>query len=699
MKKVYVVLLALVFTVSISTVPKLVRSQEIPVPLDETVIVVRPPWTIWDKWNPFIPLGLGCGDGFYQLIMEPLWYFNYSAPDPTKAIVFWLAEGFEYRDNYKTFIIHVRKGVTWSDGEPFTARDIVFTINLVKETEGLTPHTWANEWIESVEAPDDYTVIIKLKRPNPRFHYNFRQWGTLYIMPEHIWKDKDPLTFTFHPPVGTGPYKFVRSLPEQQMWIFERRDDYWACKELGFCPVPKYVVYRAQQAADVERINVIRGMPASWVATDIFPVAITRELMKYPNVTVIPFFDPCPRGLWINTRKYPLSLKEVRWAIAYAIDYDALARAWPSATPSKPAPYPFPDWPSLRKYRYPDVPTPEYNPEKAVKILEDLGFKRGPDGVWVTPNGTKLSFEILAWPTSERILAAIVAENLKAIGIDATVKAPPHAVSGELTLRGQFDLYLICLCTDMPWNLDPLSLLETFYSEYGKRVKPLGQPNPEVSVSRLVDPELDKIVDELREIPPTDPRAEELAHEGIKRLMEDLPVIPLIETIYEIVYTTKYWTNWPVPGNEYTIPPNWWPEFKFMLFKIRKPKKIEYANVWIMAEVAAFTGADGKRYGPFREGEYVRLPKEDAERLIEEGKASYTPPVAPEIKEMAKAVPTLVSEVSSLSEKVDTLTSKLGALTSQVGALSGMLTGVIALEVIVLLLLIVAIALTMRRKA
>lgn len=251
----------------------------------------------------------------------------------------------------------------------------------------------------------------------------------------------------------------------------------------------------------------------------------------------------------------------------------------------------------------------------------------------------------------------------------------------------------------MPWNLDPLSLLETFYSEYGKRVKPLGQPNPEVSVSRLVDPELDKIVDELREIPPTDPRAEELAHEGIKRLMEDLPVIPLIETIYEIVYTTKYWTNWPVPGNEYTIPPNWWPEFKFMLFKIRKPKKIEYANVWITAEVAAFTGADGKRYGPFREGEYVRLPKEDAERLIEEGKASYTPPVAPEIKEMAKAVPTLVSEVSSLSEKVDTLTSKLDALTSQVGALSGMLTGVIALEVIVLLLLIVAIALTMRRKA
>jgi peptide/nickel transport system substrate-binding protein len=673
------------------------RAQEIPVPLEDTVIIVRPPWTVWDKWNPWIPAGLGNWEGFFQVILEPLWYFNYSAPDPTKAIVYWLAEGFEYRDDYKTFVIRLRRGVTWSDGRPFTSRDVKFTIELVKRTPGLSPHVWAKEWIDSVETPDDYTVIIRLKKPNPRFHYNFRQWGTLYIMPAHVWEGKDPLTFTFHPPVGTGPYKFVRSMPELQMWIYERRDDYWACKQLGFCPVPKYVVYRAQQAADVERINVILGQPAAWVATDIFPVAMTKELMRYPNVTVVPFFDPCPRGLWINTRKYPLSLKEVRWAIAYAIDYDSLARAWPSATPAVPAPYPFPDWPSLREYRYPDVPTPKYDPTRAVQILEGLGFKRGPDGIWVTPNGTKLSFEILAWPTSERILAAIVAENLKAIGIDATVKAPPHAVSGELTLRGQFDLYLICLCTGMPWNLDPLNLLETFYTEYGKRVKPLGEPNPEVSVSRYVDPELDRIVDELRVLHPADPRAKELAHQGIKRLMEGLPVIPLTETIYEIVYTTKYWDNWPVPGNEYTIPPQWWPEVKFMLFKIRRPVKVEYVRVWITGAVERFRGVDYKWYGPYVRGEYVELPGPDAENLIAKGLASFTPPVAPEVEQAVKLLPKLSSDVEALKSAVNAISSRVDAVYSQVAGLSSALAAATALSVLTFILVLVLLAFTLRK--
>jgi len=680
----------------LTTVNQVKAQVEIPTPREETLILVRPNFDIFDRWNPFIPNGLACGDGFNILMSEYLWHINYA----TGEVIYWLIKGWEYSDDFKTFILHVRDGVTWNDGEPFTAKDIKFTFEMVKGNDKLYWHSWAEEWIESVETPDDLTVVVHLKKPNPRFHYNFRGW-TIHIVPEHIWKDVDPVTFKNDPPVTTGPYKLYKVIPESKMFVFIRNENYWA-KKLGYFPEPKYVIIRAMLAADVEYVNWLNGMFDAGVGLDFMPIDLVKSgLEKGANTSLCPFFDPCPRGLWVNCQKYPLNIPEVRWAISYCVNREKLALVWPSVTPSVPAKYPWADWKGLRKFAYPEVFEKyklEYDLDKAAEILDNLDFKdRDGDGIRETPNGTVLSWELISWGGPQEVEALDIAENLKKIGIDVEVKVPTGTVMDEKQATGQFDLALLCLCTGMPWNNDAYYLLSGFHSKYNA---PIGVRQMSGQWCRLSDPELDAVIDELGMVSPDDPKADELYKRGIELWMRDLPAIPIVETIYELCWSTKYWTGWPTQDNFHSWPANWWPEFKFVIFKLKSTgarPAIEYAYVWITKDIEAFTGVDKRTYGPFSEGDYVNIPKEDADRLVAEGAASYTPPGAPAAEELKNMISALTADVRELKGTVGELAGISESIISISSQMSMLTTGV-AIEGIVIIILAIALVLAMRRK-
>ncbi len=105
-------------------------------------------------------------------------------------------------------------------------------------------------WVDSVEKVDDLTVVFNLTAPNPRFqldYFSVRINDSLLVMPEHIWADKDPLTFTnFDPdqgwPVGTGPYTLSDLQVDRIVW--DRNDDWWGA-QVGFqdLPEPLRVIY------------------------------------------------------------------------------------------------------------------------------------------------------------------------------------------------------------------------------------------------------------------------------------------------------------------------------------------------------------------------------------------------------------------------------------------------------------------------
>ncbi|RLE85731.1 MAG: ABC transporter substrate-binding protein, partial [Thermoprotei archaeon] len=121
------------------------------------------------NFNYKVPGRPGFGaSGFSQVCAGFLWYINTT----TSELINWLAAAPpEYSEDFKTVKIRIRKGAYWNDGTPFTAHDVVFTIKMEMEKPGFQAHYVWNSWIEDIYAEDDYTVVIKLKKPNPRFHY------------------------------------------------------------------------------------------------------------------------------------------------------------------------------------------------------------------------------------------------------------------------------------------------------------------------------------------------------------------------------------------------------------------------------------------------------------------------------------------------------------------------------------------------
>ena len=122
-------------------------------------------WVGW-KWRD---------RGMQNLANEPLWSVDFA----TGEIINGLADGDPvYNGDFTQVTIPLRQGVTWSDGEPFTSADVVFTVETLMAHEGFGDNTFFVENVKSVSAPDDYTVAFELNQPNSRFHTKFLdRWG------------------------------------------------------------------------------------------------------------------------------------------------------------------------------------------------------------------------------------------------------------------------------------------------------------------------------------------------------------------------------------------------------------------------------------------------------------------------------------------------------------------------------------------
>ena len=94
----------------------------------------------------------------------------------------------------------LKPGLKWADGEPFTAADVVYTVESLIKYEGFNAHSYMVDNVESVTAVDENTVKFVLKQPNSRFHTTFLdRWGCTRFFPKHIFeKQADPVQFTFN---------------------------------------------------------------------------------------------------------------------------------------------------------------------------------------------------------------------------------------------------------------------------------------------------------------------------------------------------------------------------------------------------------------------------------------------------------------------------------------------------------------------
>lgn len=192
---------------------------------EETVLSALPEQvTAWvENFNPFNQTT--AAPSVMHFMYEPLIIFN--ALDGGKPI-YRLATAFEYSEDLSTITVTLRDGVQWSDGEAFTADDVVKSFDLALSDPALDSVGMA-QMLSGVEKIDEMTVKFNLSTPSSQAMY---QIVRVPIVPEHIWSDvADPVTFTNPDPVGSGPLTEIRRFTPQE-YIQCRNDNYWDAESL-----------------------------------------------------------------------------------------------------------------------------------------------------------------------------------------------------------------------------------------------------------------------------------------------------------------------------------------------------------------------------------------------------------------------------------------------------------------------------------
>lgn len=473
-------------------------------------------------------------------IYEPLIIFNLATGETQP----WLATAWEFSPDSLTLTFTIREGVTWSDGQPFTAKDVAFTHNLLNTNEalpGLGGVRAVLGLLTSIEAPDDKTVVFTFSEP---FTPGLWDLGEQCIAPEHLFKDvADPVTFTNENPVGTGPFTQIPVF-EAQYWELHRNPTYWQeGKPLveGF----RFPSYPSNDAANLASLNgendwfanFIPDIDTTFVAKDPehfhywFP-SIGEDVMLYLNTTKAPFDD-------VNVRK-ALSMALDRDQIVQIAMYDYTHPADATGLSD-----------GYEKWKDPaaveaGATTVTRDVDAANKLLDEAGLARDGD-VRKTADGKEMSYEILVvsgwsdWVQS----CEIMAQNFEDIGIKAVVKPYDFSAWIDLVQKGNFDL-------SIGWSAGGPTPYNFFRGQMSSgTAMPVGEAGNE-NWHRFVSEEADAA---LKAFAASSDEAEqiELAHQLQTLFVDNLPSIPLFPGPQWGEYNSTRFTDFPNEENPYSV--------------------------------------------------------------------------------------------------------------------------------------------------
>ena len=416
----------------------------------------------------------------------------------------------------------LRPGVLWHDGKPFTSADVKFTWEAVKDPKFIAESKDGTADIESIDTPDDLTVICHYKTLAPNFASTLFTFG---ILPRHALMGKDLNTDVYNEkPLGTGPF-MVREFKRGQYVVVDRNPNYWRKDERGAAlPYLDRMVFKIITDSNTLITQLKSGELDLAVQT---PYNQARQVESVPGMELVKGPLLSWQHLDFNFRRKPFQDISVRRAIAHAINRQTLIRAqggFPEAIKS-------PVVPVLSLY---DANVPEYafDVERANKLLDEAGYKKGGDGVR-EKDGEKLSlrFVIQAGRADDELAQQIMIAQLKAVGIEAKPDNKTGVAFREARYKGEYDLLYSRWIT----AADPV--YSVFYGSKGAN-NGQGYSNPKLDealsrMERSLDPAVRKAT----------------ASEAQKILMEDLPSIPLTTNVAVICKRTKLKNFVPNPTN------------------------------------------------------------------------------------------------------------------------------------------------------
>jgi peptide/nickel transport system substrate-binding protein len=353
--------------------------------------------------------------------------------DPDLNLIGDLAESWEIKNDGRVIIFHLKKGIRWHDGMPFTASDVEFTYQKLIDPAVRTPYSGDFERIQSFEIIDDYTIKLTYKEP---FAPGLSSWG-MPIMPKHLLEGEDlnHTEFSLHP-IGTGPYIF-KSWRRQEKIELVANPDYFEHQ-----PYIDRYIYRVIP----DQATLFLELQAQGVdLTGLTPLQYIRQ-------TDTPFFKRHYRKFRLSSFSYTylgynLSLplfkdKRVRKALNYAVDKNEIIQTVllglgrVCSGPFLPDSWAF----------NPEIKPPSYNPQGAKQLLEEAGWVDSNRDGWLDKDGEPFEFTIITNQGNEARIktAQIIQRRLADIGIKVKIKVLEWSVFlTEFIDKRKFDAVLL----------------------------------------------------------------------------------------------------------------------------------------------------------------------------------------------------------------------------------------------------------------
>jgi peptide/nickel transport system substrate-binding protein len=482
--------------------------------------------------NPFLATSAAAHMGYRYVIYEPLAMPN--LVKPAAASKPWLATKWDWQANYTKLTLTARGGVKWSDGQAFTADDIAYTFQLLKDHAAFNAH---GIQIGDVSAAgDQVTMTFPISQ-----YVNQNNILDQVIVPKHQWsKMANPETDAVDNPIGTGPYTLTSFTP--QTMKLRVRGGYWqAAPKVAELRYTSYTGNDAQSRA-------LATDAAEWSFTflpNLEAVYLSKDRAHHKQ-----WFPPVlgAQVLWFNVTKKPFDNAALRRAMSMVVNRDDIFKQGEAG-------YFYPKLDSVTGLPTPagdPFIAPEYKGKTlsvdvagAKKLLTDSGFTF--DGDTLKDAGGKAVTLTLSDPSGwsdYQTDLAIIKDNLSQIGIKAEIDKANQDAWFKNVDTGNFDAIL-------HWTNNgptPYDLYQNVMD--GSILKPIGTASPAGNYGRYNNPQATAALAQYANAADDTTRKAALA--TIQKIMaEEVPVIPWGAANAGAEYSTKHWVGWPDAGNAY----------------------------------------------------------------------------------------------------------------------------------------------------
>lgn len=530
-------------------------------PRNETLFTGGTQWGPPANWNP-LPGG-GQATGVRGLLYETPFMFN----PFTAELEPWLAESGEWVSD--TYELTLRDGIEWSDGEPMTAEDVVFSVEIAREP--TVRYADVFDFLDRVEAVDELTTRFTFTDARKGEFDNFL--NSTHILPQHIWADVAPeelmnvandageLSDT---PIGSGAYLFHSHTEDRMVW--ERNDDWWGIEALDLEMQPRFIIDLVNPSNEVAFAQILQN---DLDISNFFLPGIDQVVGGDFNITT--YYPEAPYMLSANTaylipnvERPPMDDPALRRALAFSIDVGTIVENVYAniVLPASPTGL-LPAWDQYVDSQVvsdagfaPDM-AQNYNLDTAKQILAEAGYEdTNGDGFVEDPDGEEFELTLIVpagW-TDWNEAANVIASGAQAAGINVLADFPEAATLDDLRTRGEFDL-VVNNWTELhstPW---------TTY-RYLNRL-PIQENQSNANFGRFENEEAWQLTGDLGRLSVGEEGFQELMSQLQEHSLADMSSIPMWYNGLWSQVNNSTWTNWPSsdPNTPTEVMPTTWNAF------------------------------------------------------------------------------------------------------------------------------------------